>query len=588
MRVTRRRRLLCGLRRRRRRRSTCAALLAAARGAPPLICGLAAQSIGNGNWGWWSDVPASPLGAAARPLDSDRRGLRDLPDADVTRLLDALASDDACVREMSVRLVGHQEETRVAAPLISKLSSPDASLRTVAALGLGLVEPQRAVDPLIGTLRDATAEVRANSAWALGRIENGRALAPLTGLFRDGSPLVREAAVAAVGRFESTSAVAALLRVLQEDQVASVRRVAAWALGHLESRESAQALATVLARESDRARARDDGMGARPDRAAGGIGGAAARAARGRGRRACARRQRGHWRRWRTAPRSPRSSRRSVIAARRVRGTAAWALGQMSDDDARGQAPAALTRLLKDDSEDVRRKAAWALGNVGDASAVPAIRDAMRVEQSSEVRTGARARADEVRRPLGGGVHRAAVVERSEGARGGGARSGRTECVQSVAVAVAAPPAVPVSAPMFAQAIVVACGLALCEPTAPAGAPSVRPCPGCGTSLSTDSIRAVTVRQARNATRDGAWNAAADMWRDALLLDDRTGTRLARAWRRAARGGASSRGGGGVPARDPGRRTADDARDARRGASLRTDGQRPPGRALAGTGHPAR
>jgi HEAT repeat protein len=69
-----------------------------------------------------------------------------------------------------------------------------------------------------------------------------------------------------------------------------------------------------------------------------------------------------------------------------VRGTAAWALGQMSDDDTRGTAPAALTRLLKDDSEDVRRKAAWALGNVGDVSAVPAIRDAMRVEQSSEVR----------------------------------------------------------------------------------------------------------------------------------------------------------------------------------------------------------
>ena len=363
-----------------------AALLAAARGAPPLICGLAAQSIGNGNWGWWSDVPASPLGAAARPLDSDRRGMRDLPDADVTRLLDALASDDACVREMSVRLVGHQEETRVAAPLISKLSSPDASLRTVAALGLGLVEPQRAVDPLIGTLRDATAEVRANSAWALGRIENGRALAPLTGMFRDGSPLVREAAVAAVGRFESTSAIAALLRVLQEDQVASVRRVAAWALGHLESRESAQALADG-AREGERsARARDDGMGARPDRAADGIGSAAARAARGRGRRACARRQRGRSRRWRTAPRSPRSSRRCGDRSTRVRGTAAWALGQMSDNDARGQAPAALTRLLKDDSEDVRRKAAWALGNVGDASAVPAIRDAMRVEQSSEVR----------------------------------------------------------------------------------------------------------------------------------------------------------------------------------------------------------
>jgi len=77
---------------------------------------------------------------------------------------------------------------------------------------------------------------------------------------------------------------------------------------------------------------------------------------------------------------------------------------------------------------------------------------------------------------------------------------------------------------MFAQVIVVACGLALCEPAAPAGAPSARACPVCATSLATDSIRAATVRQARNATRDGAWNAAADMWRDALLLDDRTGT----------------------------------------------------------------
>jgi len=70
----------------------------------------------------------------------------------------------------------------------------------------------------------------------------------------------------------------------------------------------------------------------------------------------------------------------------RVRGTAAWAIGQLADGDTRGRAPAALTRLLKDDTEDVRRKAAWALGNVADASAVPAIRDALRVEQSSEVR----------------------------------------------------------------------------------------------------------------------------------------------------------------------------------------------------------
>ena len=93
-----------------------------------------------------------------------------------------------------------------------------------------------------------------------------------------------------------------------------------------------------------------------------------------------------------------------------------------------------------------------------------------------------------------------------------------------MAVAVAAPPAIPVSALMFAQAIVVACGLAVCEPAPPAGAPRARPCPDCSASTATDSVRAATVRQARNATRDGAWNAAVDLWRDALLLDDRTGT----------------------------------------------------------------
>src|SRR5215210_9331728 len=54
-----------------------AALLAAARGAPPLICGLAAQSLGNGNWGGWYDAPASPLGAAARPDNGDRREIRE-------------------------------------------------------------------------------------------------------------------------------------------------------------------------------------------------------------------------------------------------------------------------------------------------------------------------------------------------------------------------------------------------------------------------------------------------------------------------------------------------------------------------------
>src|SRR4051794_36999576 len=61
------------------------ALLAAAKGAPPLICSLAAQSVGN-NWGNWSDAPSTPLGNANRDTrDYDYRP-EGLPPADVQTL----------------------------------------------------------------------------------------------------------------------------------------------------------------------------------------------------------------------------------------------------------------------------------------------------------------------------------------------------------------------------------------------------------------------------------------------------------------------------------------------------------------------
>ncbi|MDF1506140.1 HEAT repeat domain-containing protein, partial [Roseisolibacter sp. H3M3-2] len=60
----------------------------------------------------------------------------------------------------------------------------------------------------------------------------------------------------------------------------------------------------------------------------------------------------------------------------RVRGTAAWALGQLGGR----AAPAGLLRALRDTSEDVRLKAAWALGQIGDTAAGPAVRDALERE----------------------------------------------------------------------------------------------------------------------------------------------------------------------------------------------------------------
>src|SRR5437868_1513905 len=111
------------------------ALLAAAKGAPPLICSLAAQSVGN-NWGNWSDAPSTPLGNANR--DSHDYDFRQeaMPAADVQTLLQSLSSEDPCVREISVRVVTRVRTEAVVSGLISRLTAESASLREVSSLGL--------------------------------------------------------------------------------------------------------------------------------------------------------------------------------------------------------------------------------------------------------------------------------------------------------------------------------------------------------------------------------------------------------------------------------------------------------------------
>ena len=98
-----------------------------------------------------------------------------------------------------------------------------------------------------------------------------------------------------------------------------------------------------------------------------------------------------------------------------------------------------------------------------------------------------------------------------------------------MAVAVAASPAVPVSAPVLTQVLALACGLACGEAGeagAEAAAPSTIVARCCAESRTTD-VHAVTVVRARNAARDGEWSEAAELWRDALLMDDRLGAHWA-------------------------------------------------------------
>src|SRR3954465_8020341 len=131
-----------------------AALLPPARGAPPVICSLASRALRGYGWGNGSDAPSTPLRYAFAPSvdnddDDDNDGRDALPAADMQQLFAALGSDDACVREMSTRLIGNERAAVVSDEPLKRLSAPDAGLRTIAALGLGLVEAPAAVDPLV-------------------------------------------------------------------------------------------------------------------------------------------------------------------------------------------------------------------------------------------------------------------------------------------------------------------------------------------------------------------------------------------------------------------------------------------------------
>jgi hypothetical protein len=130
------------------------ALLTAAKGAPPMICSLAANSIRNWGWGDW-DAPATPLSFAKASTPNDFES-QQLSASDIQLLFAGLAAEDPCVRELSVRLIGTQKAETVGGELVTRLGSSDAGLRSVAALGLGLVEAQNGVEPLIRALRDAS------------------------------------------------------------------------------------------------------------------------------------------------------------------------------------------------------------------------------------------------------------------------------------------------------------------------------------------------------------------------------------------------------------------------------------------------
>ena len=94
-------------------------LMTSARNAPAPLCALAVAAVGNYGWGRWTDAPVTLRShrCGSRGSARGRKGRDSVSTADVTFLFENLQIDDACVRELAVRLLAGAEESQVATGL---------------------------------------------------------------------------------------------------------------------------------------------------------------------------------------------------------------------------------------------------------------------------------------------------------------------------------------------------------------------------------------------------------------------------------------------------------------------------------------
>lgn len=148
-------------------------LMAAARNAPTAICALAVSGVGN--WGGrWADAPVTPLEPVQQPRDYTRRRGRDtVSTEDVRFLFDNLSINDACVREMAVRLLANAQESQVASGFTQRLAASDSSIRGSPPSGSGWSSPSRRWTPSWGgsrTRHPACARIPRGPSGASGMV----------------------------------------------------------------------------------------------------------------------------------------------------------------------------------------------------------------------------------------------------------------------------------------------------------------------------------------------------------------------------------------------------------------------------------
>lgn len=259
-----------------------------------------------------------------------------------------------------VRLLGEGREAAQERGALLSLTLEQPRWRTRAAFALGTRHSRDAVPALEDHLaNDPDPSVRGMAAWALGEIGMERSLEPLMAALHDRDPHVREMTVLALGSLGDARAVAALAP-LAADSFDGVRSVLTRALEHIGGEEAGNLLAHILLTDPDHHTRVMAGYSARAVLGAGGLGPLVA-ALRDTSDeiRAMAARHLGEL----GDPAAVKWLTRAIRydGEARVRGTAAWALGQLATE----QAIDGLEIAMRDASWQVRMSAAGALGRTG-------------------------------------------------------------------------------------------------------------------------------------------------------------------------------------------------------------------------------
>ncbi|HEY4304832.1 MAG TPA: M56 family metallopeptidase [Gemmatimonadaceae bacterium] len=271
---------------------------------------------------------------------------------------------------------------RAAASSASASSESSSSASVGAGAGASASASANSGDVSIGVAPRAAVSAYVTSEGApRGGDRLGRALGMMTSEVVKGTlaglGVAPQARVAAA----DTGRIALLIKVLQTDSDAGVRRAAAWGLAEVPTTGARDALVRALESDSDN-QVREMSAWALGDNGSQDAAGALARALSHDSNSRV--RQTSAWALGQAGRRADADALMSAVsdADPQVRETSIWALGQL---DLR-RAPPTLINALSDNSSQVREIAAWSLGQIGDTAAVRPLTRAFQSETDAKVK----------------------------------------------------------------------------------------------------------------------------------------------------------------------------------------------------------